>query len=168
MKVADVMTRGVDPVDPTATVQQAATQMAEFDIGAVLIGTAERLDGILTDRDIILRVVVDGRNPAEVIVSDVMSSSVFGCKADDSVETAFAEMRERQVRRMPVLDESGRPVGVVTLGDLSKAISGPEQVQEALREISEPHRTRKSADEETEASAEAEPAGGKAAAASGA
>src|SRR5688500_3420354 len=76
MKVAEVMSRGVDPIDPTATVQQAARQMAEFDIGAVLIGTEERLEGILTDRDVILRVVVDGRNPAEVIVRDVMSPTL--------------------------------------------------------------------------------------------
>jgi CBS domain-containing protein len=146
MKVADVMTRGVDPVDPTATVQQAATQMAELDVGAVLIGSEERLEGVLTDRDIILRVVVDARHPEEVIVRDVMSSTVFSCRPDDPVETAFAEMRQRQIRRMPVLDDDGRPLGVVTLSDLSKAISGPEQVQEALRDISEPHRARRSDD----------------------
>jgi CBS domain-containing protein len=166
MKVADVMTRGVDPVDPTATVQQAARQMAEFDIGAVLIGTEERLEGILTDRDIILRVVVDGRNPAEVIVRDVMSSTIYGCRPDDAVEAAFAEMRERQIRRMPVLDESGKPLGVVTLSDLSKAISGPEQVQEKLREISEPHRARKSADDRDQPT-EGAPEGGRTAASGG-
>lgn len=164
MKVAEVMSRGVDPIDPTATVQQAARQMAEFDIGAVLIGTEERLEGILTDRDVILRVVVDGRNPAEVIVRDVMSPTLYGCAPDTTVEAAFAEMRERQIRRMPVLDEAGKPLGVVTLSDLSKAISGPEQVQEALREISEPHRTRKAAEKEMEAPAEDEPEGAKAAA----
>ncbi len=140
------MTRGVDPVDPTATVQQAATQMAELDVGAVLVGTAERLEGILTDRDIILRAVVDGRHPEAVIVRDVMSSTLFGCRPNDTVESAFAEMRERQIRRMPVLDDDGRPVGVVTLSDLSKAIAGPEQVQEALRDISEPHRARQAAE----------------------
>jgi CBS domain-containing protein len=147
MKVADVMTRAVEPIDPTATVQQAATRMAELDVGALLVGTADRLVGVLTDRDIILRLVVDGRHPAEVIVRDVMSSSVFACRPDDAVETAFAEMRRRQIRRMPVLDEAGRPLGIVTLSDLAKAISGPEQVQEALRDMSEPHRTRKVADE---------------------
>ena len=147
MKVADVMTRAVEPVDPAATVQQAAMRMAELDVGALLVGTAERLEGMLTDRDILLRVIVDGRHPAEVLVREVMSSSIFACRPDDTVEAAFAEMRQRQVRRMPVLDEAGRLLGIVTLGDLSKAISGPEQVQEALRDISEPHRARKVADE---------------------
>ncbi len=140
--VSEVMTRGIDPVDPSATVQEAATQMAELDVGAVLVGTAEALEGILTDRDIIVRVVVEGRNPAEVQVREVMSPTVFSCKPDDSVEGAFAHMRERQIRRMPVLDESGRPVGVVTMSDVAKRVASPEQMREALRDISEPHRNR--------------------------
>ena len=147
MKVADVMTRAVEPIDPTATVQQAATRMAELDVGAMLVGTAERLEGVLTDRDILLRVVVDGRNPAEVIVRDVMSSSLFACRPEDTVEAAFAEMRRRQIRRMPVLAEAGSLLGIVTLSDLTKAITGPEQVQEALRDLSEPHRARRVAGE---------------------
>src|SRR5918997_5083789 len=99
MKVAEVMSRGVDPVDPEASVQVAATQMAELDVGAVLVGSTESIAGILTDRDIILRLVVDGRNPAEVPVREVMSATVFSCGPDDAVEAAFAQMRERQVRR---------------------------------------------------------------------
>ncbi len=137
------MSRGVDPVDPAATVQAAATQMAELDVGAVLIGTPERIEGILTDRDIILRLVVDGRNSAEVAVRDIMSATIFSCREDDSVEAAFAQMRERQIRRMPVLNDEGRPIGIVTLSDLAKAVESREQIQETLREISEPHRNRK-------------------------
>ena len=156
MKVAEVMTRGVDPVDPAASVQDAATQMAEFDVGAVLVGTAEGLQGVLTDRDIILRVVVEGRSPAEVAVRDVMSPRLFSCREDDPVEAAFLEMRERQIRRMPVYDESGRATGIVTLGDLSKAVESPEQMKQALREISEPHRVRE-APEESKAEEPAEP-----------
>ena len=154
MKVAEVMSRGVDPVDPSATVQEAATRMAEMDVGAVMVGTPERLEGVLTDRDIILRVVVDGRSPADLTVREVMSSRVFACKPDDAVESAFAEMRERQIRRMPVIDEAGRPTGVVTLGDLSKAIESPEQLTETLREISEPHRAKKVAQDGEQPAAE--------------
>jgi CBS domain-containing protein len=148
MKVAEVMTRGLDPIDPSATVQEAATQMAELDVGAVVVGTERELSGILTDRDIILRVVVDGRNPAEVKVAEVMSSSLFPCRADDLAETVLAQMRERQIRRMPVLDDDGQPIGIVTLGDLAKAIDSPEQVREALRDLADPHRIRKLADPE--------------------
>jgi CBS domain-containing protein len=151
-KVSEVMTRGVDPVDPSATVQEAATQMAELDVGAVFVGTEEQLEGVLTDRDIIVRVVVEGRNAAEVPAREAMSPNIFSCKADDSVESAFAEMRERQIRRMPVLDEEGKPVGVVTLSDLAKVVESPEKMREALREMSEPHRN-KSGPEEPSAEA---------------
>jgi len=147
MRVAEVMSRGVEPVDPAMSVQEAATQMAEFDIGAVLVGTGEALTGVLTDRDIILRVVVEGRNPGDVKVAEVMSEPLFSCNEDDTVEAVLAVMRERQIRRMPVYNASGEPVGVVALSDLAKAVSGgPEQVREALREISEPHRSRKAPD----------------------
>jgi CBS domain-containing protein len=150
MRVAEVMSRGVDPVDPEATVQEAATQMAELDVGAIFVGLEDAITGILTDRDIILRVVVNGDSPAAVRVSDVMSKTVFACKEDDTVETALAIMRERQIRRMPVLNNEGKPIGVVVLSDLAKAVSGPEQVREAIREISEPHRSRKAAPETDE------------------
>jgi CBS domain-containing protein len=143
MRVAEVMSRGVDSVDPSASVQEAAIQMGELDVGAVLVGTSEGLQGILTDRDILLRVVIEGRHPAEVPVREVMSAQLFSCKEDDPVETVLSEMRERQIRRMPVFDGAGKAVGIVTLGDIAKAVSGPEQVKETLREISEPHRRRR-------------------------
>ena len=157
MRVAEVMSRGVDTVAPTATVQDAATQMAEFDVGAVLVGEEDALVGIVTDRDIILRVVVEGRHPAKVRVKDIMSRSLFTCNEDDSIESVIAEMRERQIRRMPVLDEAGKTIGIVTLSDLAKAITGPEQIQEAIREISEPHRSREAPERENAAQESAEP-----------
>ena len=148
MKVADVMTHGVDLVDPTASVQKAATQMAELDVGAVLIGGADGIVGILTDRDVIVRVVVEGLHPTEVGVRDVMTPDVLGCKADDPIETAFAAMREGQFRRMPVYDENNKPIGIVTLGDLAKNVESPEKLTETLRDISEPHRNRRAPEEE--------------------
>ena len=143
MKVLEVMSHGIDPIPASASVQEAATRMAELDVGAVLVGTAEALEGILTDRDVILRVVVDGRSPADVLVSDVMSSTLYSCRSDDSVESAVREMRERQIRRMPVYDEDGRAIGIVTLGDLARAVQSPEQIKESLRDIAEPHRSRR-------------------------
>jgi CBS domain-containing protein len=145
MKVAEVMSRGIDLVPPGATVQEAAMKMAEEDIGAVIVGTDGVLEGVLTDRDIILRAVVEGRDIATLIVSDLMSSTVFTCKEDDSVEDAFKVMSERQVRRLPVLDAEGRSVGIVTLGDLGRLNRDPRRTSEALREMAEPHRRRASA-----------------------
>ena len=119
--------------------------MAELDVGAVLVGSADAIEGILTDRDIIVRVVVEGLHPAEVTVRDVMTAEVIGCQADDAVETAFATMREGQFRRMPVFDEEGKPVGIVTLERPCQACRKPGKVGRTLREISEPHRSREAA-----------------------
>ena len=141
MKVADVMTRGVELVSPDVSVQQAAIRMAELDVGALLIGS-QAIEGVLTDRDIILRVVIDGRDARSLKVREVMSSMVFSCHEGDSVEAAFDEMSGRQVRRLPVLDEDDRLIGIVTLSDLSRAEPDPERAREALREIAEPHRRR--------------------------
>jgi CBS domain-containing protein len=158
MKVLDAMTRGIDFVEPSAKVQEAATKMAELDVGAIVVGTAETIEGVLTDRDIIVRVVVEGRHPAEVDVREVMTTDVVTCREDDDVESAFAAMREGQFRRMPVLDEDGKPVGVVTLSDLAKHVESPEKVAEKLREISEPHRSREAPEDEAPENAPAEEA----------
>lgn len=157
MRVGEVMSRGVDPVDPAASVQEAAVQMAELDVGAVFVGTEGTLSGVLTDRDIILRVVVEGSNPKTVKVGEVMSKTLFSCRESDPVETVLATMRERQIRRMPVFDDEGQALGVVVLSDLAKAVSSPEQVREALREISEPHRKRKEEDTDEAAGTAAGP-----------
>lgn len=139
MKVREVMQKGIDPIAPDATVAEAALRMAELDRGAVLVGTKEALAGILTDRDIILRVVAIGSNPSGVSVADVMSSTLFTCRDDDTLEHAFREMRERQVRRLPVTDAGGKPIGIVTLRELSRVSREPELVEQALRDLAEPH-----------------------------
>jgi CBS domain-containing protein len=141
MKVGDVMTPGIETVSPDASIQEAATLMAEHDVGALPV-MAERLEGILTDRDIILRVVVDGRDPTQVRVRDIMSSRLFTCTADDTVETALRTMREHQVRRLPVLDGDEHVIGIVALSDLARAehSAAPEKIVEALRDVAEPHR----------------------------
>ena len=142
MQVAEVMSRGVDLVSPDATVQEAATRMAENDVGAVLVGKEDSLEGILTDRDILLRAVVDGRDVTRVPVRDVMSTTLYTCREDDTIEDAFRQMRERQVRRLPVLDAAGALTGIVTLSDLGRLERDPRRASEALREIADPHRRR--------------------------
>lgn len=140
MRVGDVMSRELELVRGDATVQEAATTMAEYDVGAVLIGSGDTLEGILTDRDIILRAVVDGLDVRTLPVREIMSSTVFSCREDDTIEDAFREMSERQVRRLPVLDRNDNLAGIVTLSDLGRLVRDPHQTREALREIAEPHR----------------------------
>lgn len=120
MKVSEVMTSGVEFVPDDWTVQAAATAMAEHDIGSILVGSPEAMLGILTGRDILLRAVIAGLDPTRAKVGEIMSRTVFTCAPDDPVETAMAAMRERQVRRMPVMGEDGRVVGIVTRRDLRR------------------------------------------------
>jgi CBS domain-containing protein len=146
MKIVDVMSRGVEPISPQATVQQAAIRMAEQDVGALLVGSEAAVEGIVTDRDILLRVVVEGLDAARVQVRNVMSSTLFTCRTDDPVQSAFQQMSDHQVRRLPVLNEQGELVGIVTLGDLTRREQDPSHALEALRGIAEPHRGHPRAD----------------------
>jgi CBS domain-containing protein len=166
MKIADAMTRTFDLTEPSASVKEAATKMAELDVGGIFVGTAEAIEGVLTDRDIIVRVVVEGLHPAEVNVRDVMTADVETCRDDDEIEKVFAAMREGQFRRMPVLDQEGKLVGIVTLSDLARHVESPEKVAEKLREISEPHRSRE-APEDDAANTDLEPETGATAGAEG-
>jgi CBS domain-containing protein len=143
MKVRDAMTRDVELVDPDETVQFAAQLMADIDAGAIPVGRARKPAGVLTDRDIIIRVVARGADPAAVRIGEVMSSDIVTCREDDLAAAVVRLMGERQIRRMPVVDADGYLIGIVSLGDLATVgDAGDERVDErsgeALREISEP------------------------------
>lgn len=137
MKVGDVMTRDVEFIGVGDTVAEAAAAMGDLGVGALPVGTAADLQGILTDRDILFRVVAKGLD-ARTPVGDVMTATLFSCRQEDSISTALNLMGARNVRRLPVLDADGAVVGLVTLADLSRTLlldSG--LVQQAVRELSE-------------------------------
>lgn len=122
MKVSEVMTGGVEFIDPAVPVTEAAELMGELDVGSLPVGTAEALEGVVTDRDILYRVVARGLDPTSVPVREVMTTPVVGCDTDDSVQSVLDAMAAHHVRRMPVRDARGRTVGWVTLGDLSRKL----------------------------------------------
>jgi len=121
MRIAEVMTPDVEFVDAATSIQDAAITMGELSVGALPIGSADDLQGIITDRDILFRVVAKGLPPS-TIVADVMTARLFSCRQDDQIETALDLMGARNVRRLPVLDTDGRMVGIVTLSDLSRVL----------------------------------------------
>src|SRR5687767_3540242 len=106
MKVSDLMAKHVEFIDPTATVQDAASMMGELDVGALPIGTAEDMKGVITDRDILYRVVAEGKDPRRVQVMQVATKTMFSCKPEDPVKTAMDVMASQNVRRLPVLDDA--------------------------------------------------------------
>jgi CBS domain-containing protein len=109
-----------DPVclPATATAAAAAGAMRDADIGNVIVQEDGRLAGIVTDRDIAVRVVAEGRDPNGVTLKQICSGNVVSLSPEDSVEDAVRLMRERALRRLPVIDR-GHPIGIVSLGDLA-------------------------------------------------
>lgn len=121
MKVADLMTRHVEFVEPDATAQDAATLMGELDVGALPVGTPDRLAGIVTDRDLLYRVVAEGRDPRRTRVADIATRLVFSCRPDDPVAAALDLMAAHNMRRVPVMD-GATVVGWLTLSDLARRL----------------------------------------------
>ncbi|MGW7074308.1 CBS domain-containing protein [Streptomyces sp. BA2] len=116
--VRDVMTPGVVAVGPDASLVEAAQLMRAQDIGHVLVATAGRVVGVLTDRDITLRAVADGADPLTVSAQAICTPNPVMVAPDDAVASAVSLMLENAVRRLPVV-EDGQPVGMVTLTDLA-------------------------------------------------
>ena len=115
--IRDVMTSDPQTVPADATLQDAAREM-KSDIGAVLVEDNGSVAGILTDRDIVVRAIAEGRDPSSTKVSDVATRDVKTLSPDSSVEDAIKLVREHNVRRIPVV-EDGRPAGIVSIGDLA-------------------------------------------------
>lgn len=139
MRVADTMARTIEFIAPDASVQEAATLMGEIDVGALPVGAADDLQGILTDRDILFRVVAAGRDSARVRVREVMSDLIFSCGPDDTLEAAMDIMSSYHVRRLPVQDGAGIVVGWVTLSDIARRLLlETDTVRGALNELSNP------------------------------
>lgn len=134
--VAEVMTRDVRVVGPEETVQQAARMMAEADAGAVPVGENDRLVGMITDRDLAVRVIGEGKDPARTKVRDVMTPGTAYVFEDEDLGAVAESMRGRQVRRMPVLNRDKRLVGIVSLGDLARESGAWQGIGRALSGMS--------------------------------
>ena len=138
MKVADVMSRDVEFIEADAPVQEAAVLMGELDVGALPVGAPERLEGVLTDRDVLYRVVARGLDCSAVRVRDVLTTPVLSCRPEDELRAAMDLMAAHHVRRLPVRDAAGRVVGWVTLADISRRLLLDSGVlQTALRDVTE-------------------------------
>jgi CBS domain-containing protein len=133
----DVMTRHVEVISPDATIAEAAQRMRQGDFGLLPVGENDRMIGTITDRDIAIRAVAEGRG-SDTKVREVMSDGVCWAFEDESVEHASRIMSERQIRRLPIVDRDKRLTGIVSLGDLAAGRKDIECAAEALAEISEP------------------------------
>ena len=118
MKVSKCMTRDVQLASPTQTIRDAARMMADLDAGSLPVQQDDRLVGMITDRDIAVRAVAEGKSP-ETPVRDVMSREVLYCFDDQEIEEVARNMGDVKVRRLPVVNRDKRLVGIISIGDLA-------------------------------------------------
>jgi CBS domain-containing protein len=136
MQIRDAMTKGVRVARPDAPVIELARRMRDEDIGSIPVAENDKLIGMVTDRDIVTRGVAESVDLTSIRARDVMSPKVLYCFENDAVVDVLANMREQQVRRLPVVNRDKRLVGVVSIGDLSQIEA--KSAGNALQGISRP------------------------------
>lgn len=119
MKVSEIMHRKATWVTPATSLQEIARMMRDEDIGAVPVGDNDRLVGMVTDRDITCRGLTNGSKINELKAKDVMSKGIFYCRDDEDIDDAARIMEKERVRRLPVINDKKRMVGMLSLGDIS-------------------------------------------------
>ncbi|CAN5456070.1 CBS domain-containing protein [soil metagenome] len=137
--VSEVMTRGARSMSPTDTVVSAAQAMDELNVGVIPVCEDEKLVGMVTDRDIVVRGVAQELDAGVATLADVMSTHVRTAREDDDVEEILSAMGENQIRRMPVVDAQDRLIGILSIGDIAAKGPGNDvDVAISLGEISSP------------------------------
>ncbi|WP_296428379.1 CBS domain-containing protein [Yoonia sp.] len=138
MEISKAMHRTADWVSADTPVSEIAKMMKEGDIGAIPIGKDDKLIGMVTDRDIALRVVAAGRDPKKTTAEDVMTKGIVYCRTTETVEDAIHLMDQKKIRRLPVLDDKKRLVGMLSLGDVAHSVSR-DLSGELLRAVADHH-----------------------------
>ena len=137
MKCSDVMTKDPKACAATDTVEQAAQLMKSEDVGPIpIVGDSGKLEGIITDRDIVLKVVAEGRDAKTTKLADVMTTDLISCTVDGDIEEMLDLMEDNQIRRIPVVDASGRLVGIVSQADIATRLDEPDKTAELVEDIS--------------------------------
>ena len=134
------MTKDLVTATPEDTITEAAELMKNEDIGPVLVvdnDDAKTLVGIITDRDIVLKVIADGQDPRTTRVGEVMSKKLITCRPDDNVDVAIDAMAHYQLRRIPVVEDNMKLVGIISQADVATRVDKPEKTAEVVKEISE-------------------------------
>ena len=135
LRCSEIMTRDVRTASPEMTLRDVGAMMREGDMGAVPVVDSGKLVGIVTDRDIVVRAVAEGKDPSTPI-SEAMTSEIFSVRADDFVFEAIRLMGDKQIRRIPVVTEAGELAGIISMADIALEIEDQREIAEALEEIS--------------------------------
>jgi len=138
MKISEIMTKEPKYIGLNQSLQEAARMLRDLDIGMIPVGDGVKLKGMLTDRDIVVRVVAEGIDPKNISIPEVMTPEVIYTYEDEDVEEAAKIMEEKQIRRLIILNREKDMVGIVAMADLANRVKDPEVESEALEGVSEP------------------------------
>ena len=138
LRIKDVMTPQAEVISPDATTEDAAALMKTLDIGVLPVCDEEGLVGILTDRDLVVRVLAATRDPKAMLVGEAMTPSVVYCFDDDDLEHAASVMAGQQIRRLPVLNKNRKMVGIVSVGDIAVNTQDHQLTGKVLEDVSQP------------------------------
>lgn len=138
MKVKEMMHKGAEYVAPGAKLQTIAVKMRDYDVGSIPVCEGGKVIGMITDRDIAIRALADSKDVSKLEAKDVMSKDVVFCRDTEEAEDAIRIMEDHQIRRLPVLNEAKQLVGMVSLGDISHALS-QDLTGEVTRAVSAHH-----------------------------
>lgn len=138
MKVKDAMHAGVTWVEPDTHVKDLARMMRDEDIGSIPVGENDRLVGMVTDRDIVCKGLANGKDLDSLTARDVMSGPIVYCRAEEDVEDAVRIMEEHEIRRLPVINENKRMVGMLSMGDIADCASR-DLTAEVTRAVADHH-----------------------------
>ena len=139
MKVKDVMHKGVVWVSPDISLASLAKKMRAADVGAIPVGEKDRLIGMVTDRDVCCRGLGSRHDPRKLTVRDVMTKGIQYCRTNQSVEEAVRLMEKKKIRRLPVINEKKRMVGMLSLGDIASKATA-KTTNEVMKAVSAHHR----------------------------
>lgn len=132
-KIKDIMTSDIVLIAPSTTLKEAAVRMREIDCGVLPVGSADHLEGIITDRDIIIRAISKGKDTLTEKVKDYMTTPVFSCNEDDILEDAAAKMRNHKVSRLVVKNSRGTVKGILSFGGILRKQADAEEIANIVK-----------------------------------
>jgi CBS domain-containing protein len=135
--IRDLMTTNPQTVEPSTPIVEVARVMRDADVGPVPVVEGDRLVGLVTDRDIVVRVVADGNDPSSTTVGEIMSTDLVTVDPDQPLDEALRLMAAHQVRRLPVTEEDGRTVGIVAQADIARELGDDRATGQVVEEISQ-------------------------------
>jgi CBS domain-containing protein len=137
MKVSELMSVGVETINSDASIAEAAEVMRSRDLGALPVMESDEIVGIITDRDIVVRAIARGKDPAKTFVGEIMTPELYYCFEDDDISDAAMQMEERAIRRLVVFNTDYEPVGMLSISDFAVKSHDEHLTHEILESISE-------------------------------